>query len=247
MQILYPIEFRQSLEVRLDNSNLGPEHEDVWVDIFKLEDLSFLDQLNLLIALGDFFTFMPQCSSRPNGEIKSEILKHEIRDRVTFFAGTFFPFHQGHMSCLDLCPEENIIVVLDCNPEKEEIGEESNPFFYFLELCQKLKPTRFSIYPGFLGRNRPNPTSRWLPNVKISEKNFIMGDDLFMRILNWERPEIFINSLSKLYVVPRIYSMSNYQYQIEALRKINPNLQVIVLPDHPNKHFSSTELKKKKL
>ena len=62
MHLLYPLEFRNCLEVRLDNKNLGPNHQDLWCDIYELKNLNQLDQMNLLIALGDFFTFMPVSS-----------------------------------------------------------------------------------------------------------------------------------------------------------------------------------------
>lgn len=243
MQLLYPLEFRNSLEVKLDSYHLGGEHHDQWCDIYKLDDLSQLDQLNLLISLGDFFKFMPLHSSKPKGEIKQDILKKEIKGSVTFFGGSFFPFHPGHMACLELCPEENIVIVPDCNPHKEML-EKMNPYDDFMQLCLTLKDTPYSVYPGFFGRNRPNPTANWLPKVTIPEKNFLMGDDSFMNLLRWYQPEVLLSALSKLYVVPREYEVSDYTEQIEAIKKINPLIQIIILPDHPYKNLSSSKLRK---
>lgn len=245
MRLLYPLEFKNSLEVKLDSEHLGGDHHDQWCDIYKLDDLSQLDQYNLLIGLGDFFKFMPVLSSVPKGQIKADILKHEIRDSVTFFGGSFFPFHPGHMACLELCPEKNIVIVPDCNPHKD-LQEKLNPYDDFMRLCETLKDTPYSIYPGFLGRNRPNPTSNWLPQVKIKEKNFLMGDDSFMNVMKWNNPEAFLNALSKLYVVPRDYEVSDYENQIEVITKINPHLQIIILPDHPYKSLSSTKIRAQK-
>ena len=244
MHLLYPLEFKNSLEVKLDSYHLGGEHHDQWCDIYKLADLSTLDQLNLLIALGDFFKFMPTHASKPKGEIKKDILKHEIKGAVTFFGGSFFPFHPGHMACLELCPEENIVIVPDCNPHKELL-DKMNPYEDFMQLCLTLKDTPYSVYPGFMGRNRANPTSGWLPKVNIPEKNFLMGDDSFMGLLNWTQPEVLINALSKLYIVPRDYSPEDYTEQIEKVKALNPNLNIIILPDHPYKNLSSTKLRKK--
>lgn len=243
MQLLYPLEFRNSLEVKLDSNHLGGGHHDQWCDIYKLDDLSQLDQYNLLISLGDFFKFMPVLSSTPKGIIKKDILKSEIKDSVTFFGGSFFPFHPGHMACLELCPEENIVIVPDCNPHKE-LQDKMNPYDDFMNLCLTLKETPYSVYPGFFGRNKPNPTSNWLPKVKIKEKNFLMGDDSFMSLFKWHGPENFLMALSKLYVVPREYDSSDYKTQIEKIEVINPLLQIIILPDHPYKNLSSTKIRR---
>nr|BDT29003.1 cytidylyltransferase [Bacteriovorax sp. HI3] len=242
MQLLYPLEFRNSLEVKLDSAHLGGEHHDEWCDIYKLDDLSQLDQLNLLISLGDFFKFMPVLSSTPKGHIKKDILKHEIKDSVTFFGGSFFPFHPGHMACLELCPEENIVIVPDCNPHKE-LKEKMNPYDDFMHLCLTLKDTPYSVYPGFFGRNKPNPTSNWLPKVKIAQKNFLMGDDSFMNILKWHEPEVLLNALTKIYVAPRDFETSDYAPQIEKVKAINPKLEIIILPDHPYRSLSSSKIR----
>lgn len=242
MQLLYPLEFRNSLEVRLDSEHLGRDHRDVWCDIYALEDLSSLDQFNLLIGLGDFFDFMPLHASTPEGEIKKEILKHPIKDSVTFFGGSFFPFHPGHMACLKLCPEENIVIVPDCNPHKDLV-EKMNPYEDFLQLCQMLKETPYSIYPGFYGRNKPNPTANWLPQVTIPEKNFLMGDDSFMNLMKWNEPEKVLLALTKLYIVPRDFEVSAYDQQIEIIKKINPAISIIILADHPYKNLSSTKIR----
>lgn len=242
MQLLYPLEFRNSLEVRIDSADLGGTHHDEWCDIYLLHDLSQLDQFNLLIGLGDFFKFMPVHSSVPEGEIKKDILKHPIKDTVTFFGGSFFPFHLGHMSCVDLCPEKNIVIVPDWNPHKE-LREKDNPLDDFMSLCQTLKETPYSVYPGFFGRNRLNPTSSWLPKVNIAEKNFLMGDDSFMNLLTWQDPQALLLALTKLYVVPRNFEPKDYEAQIERVKLLNPKLQIIILPDHPYKKLSSTKIR----
>lgn len=244
MQLLYPLEFRNSLEVRIDSAKLGADHSDLWCDIYKLENLSELDQHNLLIGLADFFPFMPAHASNPNGWAPKEILKKRIRESVTFFGGTFAPFHEGHMACLDLCPEENIIIIPDCNPDKE-LSLKSDPLIDFFEICSMVKHKPYCVYPGFIGRHRANPTATWLPFVKVEEKNFLMGDDSFMNLLNWSEPENVIKALTKIYVVPREFESMVYEAQIKKLRKINSKLEVIILPDHPHKNLSSTKLRKK--
>ena len=49
MHLLYPLEFQNCLEVRLDSKNLGSNHQDLWCDIY---DLKNLNQLDLRFAVG---------------------------------------------------------------------------------------------------------------------------------------------------------------------------------------------------
>lgn len=196
------------------------------------------------LELGNFFEFMPGSDQTQNQlELDPLFLKHPIKDSVTFFGGSFNPFHEGHRACLDLCPEKNILIVPDRNPFKSQ--SESSPVFDdFQKLAESLKETTYSLYPGFLGLNEINPTSSWLPNVRISEKNFLMGDDSFMSLLSWKNPDILLNAITKLYVVPRSFKREDYLQQEIELKKINPNLDIHYLADHPYKNISSTSLRK---
>jgi nicotinate-nucleotide adenylyltransferase len=163
---------------------------------------------------------------------------------VTFFGGSFNPFHRGHRACLDLCPEKNILMVPDCNPFKTGIDSTSNVYKEFLALALELKDTPYSLYPGFLGQNLPNPTASWLPFVKIKEKNFLIGDDSYMSLLTWKNPEAILKALTKMYVVPRKYGKDDYLKQEREVLKLNPSLEVHYLADHPYKNISSTDLRK---
>lgn len=189
------------------------------------------------------YEFMPGGDpAHSQREIPGLFLKHPIAESVTFFGGSFNPFHQGHRACLDLCPEKNILIVPDRNPQKNTVIE-VEPYEQFLALAEKLKETPYSLYPGFLASESPNPTSTWLPFVKIKEKNFLMGDDSFMSLFSWIEPEVIIKSLSKLYVVPRTYKESDYQKIHEKVMNINPELLIIYLKEHPFQNVSSTKLR----
>lgn len=233
MQLSYPLEFNSQFEIKL--------HDGSWRDILSLQNLSMDDQLNLLSRLGDLFPFMPD-----RGEIitisNKEILKFPIQKSVTFFGGSFFPFHQGHMNCLESCPEKNIVVVPDNNPHKIHL-EKNSPYELFVELCKILKDKPFSIFPGFLGINKPNPTASWITRVNVKEINFLMGDDSFMNLFKWTRPEDVLGALTKLYVVPRDYERTDYEEQIKKVKAIAPRLQLIFLPDHPFRKLSSTSFR----
>lgn len=202
------------------------------------------DQIKKCLEIANCFEFMPDCDGRQSqSELAPLFLKHPIADSVTFFGGSFNPFHEGHRACLDLCPEKNILIVPDRNPFKESDIPE-NVFDQFVELAKKLQETSFSLYPGFLTKEKSNPTSSWLPHVKIAEKNFLMGDDSFMSLMRWKDPDIFVKALSKLYVVPRIFAKADYQKIEGELLKMNPQLEVHYLGEHRYMNLSSSELRK---
>lgn len=202
------------------------------------------DQFQKCIELGNYFEFMPGSDqTHTQSELPQLFLKHPIAGSVTFFGGSFNPFHQGHRACLDLCPEKNILIVPDCNPFKKDVKSSTNVYLDFLALAVELKDTPYSLYPGFLGKNISNPTSDWLPNVKIKEKNLLIGDDSYMSLLTWKNPKVLLKALAKLYVVPRNYAYDDYLKQEQEILKLNPNLEVHYLADHPYKNISSTKLR----
>lgn len=202
------------------------------------------DQFKKCQEIANCFEFMPDSDGQHSQvELSALFLKHPIVDSVTFFGGSFNPFHLGHRACLDLCPEKNILIVPDRNPFKDFSNSE-NVWDDFIKLANSLKDTRYSLYPGFLSKNESNPTSSWLPQVKIKEKNFLMGDDSYMSLLSWKNPEVIIKALTKLYVVPRQFTKADYLKIEKELLKMNPQLEVHYLDEHPYMNISSTELRK---
>lgn len=233
MKLHDPITLNRQHEVKLQDGS--------WQSIENLQSLSLNDQLMLLKKLGEAFPFMPD-SPKDSSLSFPAIAKINIVDSVTFFGGSFYPFHAGHMNCLETCPEKNIIVVPDCNPHKIQI-EKNSPWETFITLLKILKDKPYSLYPGFLGNNVPNPTANWIVNVDLPEVNFLMGDDSFMNLFWWTRPEDILRTLTKLYVVPRDHERPDYEEQLKKIHAINPRLQVIILPDHPFRQLSSTSFR----
>jgi nicotinate-nucleotide adenylyltransferase len=204
------------------------------------------DQIKKYRELANCFEFMPGSDGQHfQNEIPKLFLKHEISHSVTFFGGSFNPFHQGHRACLDLCPEENILIVPDRNPFKP-INDNKTLFDEFQKLASDLLDTRYSLYPGFLLKTETNPTSSWLPKVSLAEKNFLMGDDSFMSLLSWKNPEVLIKALTKLYIVPRKFSREDYLLQERKIKIFNPHLEFHYLADHPYKNLSSSDLRNSK-
>jgi nicotinate-nucleotide adenylyltransferase len=206
-----------------------------------------MSDLQKLQEIADCFEFMPDSSGRHfQNELPPLFLKHKIENAVTFFGGSFNPFHEGHRACLDLCPEKNILIVPDRNPFKDV---RSSKFAYeeFMQLARGLEATRYSLYPGFLIKAEKNPTSSWLPRVRIAEKNLLMGDDSYMSFLKWNNPEAIVTSLSKLYVVPRKFTKTDYMAIEPQLLSWNPDLLVHYLADHPYKNISSTDIRETRL
>jgi nicotinate-nucleotide adenylyltransferase len=203
------------------------------------------DQIHKCREIANCFEFMPDSNgAHSQKELDHLFLKSPISNSVTFFGGSFNPFHAGHLACLNLCPEKNILIVPDRNPFKSA-HENENCFDYFTELALKVKDTQFSLYPGFLIKTEGNPTSSWLPFVKLPEKNFLMGDDSYIDLLKWKNPDVIAKSLSKLYVAPRKYTKDDYiKVELELL-KFNPNLEIHYLDEHPYMNLSSTELRKR--
>lgn len=196
------------------------------------------------LELARCYDFMPGSDGvHTQNDVPGLFLKHPIAESVTFFGGSFNPFHQGHRACLDLCPEKNILIVPDRNPQKE-LRKNGDVYQQFLKLAELLKDTPYSLYPGFMALTESNPTSSWLPFVKIKEKNFLMGDDSFAGLLNWIRPEVVVRSLHKLYVVPRLHTKRAYLSIEEKILGLNPDLKIIYLDEHPFQDISSTKLRK---
>jgi len=202
---------------------------------------------DMMTLLGRLFPFMPDGISGHMDLIPSLFWpsKDFATSSVTFFGGSFNPWHEGHLECLRQCSkiESNLVIVPDYSPWKENAQE--GPLEILKELSRKTA-NRFPIYPGFWGIDsveKRNPTVNWLSNVDLVQINWLMGDDTFFHFLKWNKIEVVARCLSKIYVVPRDHKLVELQPIQEKLLEINPKLEIVFLDDHPYKELSSTSLR----
>ena len=191
--------------------------------------------------VGGRFPFMPDSATVSVAQESPDLFfKHKNLARVVFFGGSFNPWHDGHRACLDLCPEESVVVVPDNNPWKAEQVREENPWEFCLNLARQLEETPHSLYPGFLGRSEPNPTVDWLLKVDAPERGLLLGDDNFISFDRWKDYQALAAGLAVIYVAPRKGDREKLDRMKEHLLEINPRLEVVFLPHHAYEDCNST-------
>jgi len=217
-----------------------------WIPLISLERLENNFGALLCEALGKFWKVMPD-SNKKLEIIKLPPLfkKKDLYKDVIFFPGSFNPWHKGHLECLKLCPNKSkIIVVPDSNPWKTPVGNSRFcKWEKYRNLCLLLKNKPCSIYPGFLGLERSNPTITWFPKTKVKKKNLLMGDDSFLSLTNWKDFKKLISSIHKIYVVPRMGREEELRTEKGRLLSINPKLKIKFLPTHKYQKISSTKIR----
>lgn len=206
-----------SVEFLKDSEELFSYQEEVsGIVLDELTDLSEEQARALLTGLGLFFPQMPSgkepfCKiTLPEWIGKGKV---QFEDHILgLFPGSFNPWHEGHSECLQRSHIEKVLVVPDCNPWKENMGER-NLWKEFKELAGQLRETPYALYPGFWGSAEKNPTSSWLPGVSVKEKYLIMGADTFMELHRWKNPDIILGNLTGIKVLGRKVEESNLYLQ----------------------------------
>jgi len=161
---------------------------------------------------------------------------------VTFYGGSFNPWHEGHQACLDAFPkDQKLIIVPDYNPEKDLPNHADN---FYEELLKKTHKPANEVYSGFLSDKKKNPTYNWVKDLKDIKVNLLMGADSFLNVKKWIEGEKLINLLNKIYVVPRLVEDRKLKEEESILKSINPKLEIIFLKHHNFEHISSSEIRK---
>ena len=220
-----------------------------WMKLVNLPELAFDHGAILCEALGLFWKVMPNHEPKTSNHALPEMFSDKMissKKEIVFFGGSFNPWHKGHQACLDLCPNKNIVVIPDFNPWKGEDKPVSEcRWKSFKALAESLKDTPYAVFPGFWGKEQPNPTVDWLPHINASKKELLMGRDSFANILKWKQAEDILSSVQTLFVVPRDTSETIGDDLQEKIKDLNKNLVIHQLGGHDFQHLSSSGIRSK--
>ncbi len=223
---------------------LNPINGWKWVPLISLKKLEKKLGGFLCEELGKFWNIMPGFKKTLSHiELPKLFKKNKISDEIIFYPGTFNPWHKGHMACLNLCPRKSKIVVVPDNNPWKVVGGDSCKWEKYRNICLMLKNSPCSIYPGFLGLQKKNPTINWFPKVRVKKKTLLMGDDSFMSLINWKESRKLISSIEKIYVVPRLANKEELKLVTKRLLAINPKLKIKFLAPHKFQKISSTKIR----
>ncbi len=220
------------------------------VDFEKLNfNIEVESQMDILKGLGHCFSFMPDYTGSETF-IPKIFLPKPIDDNfdLTFFGGSFNPWHPGHSECIKQCSqyENAIVVVPDYSPWKDNTFP--SPLEEIIKLTKKIRScsSLAVVYPGFWGSRDRNPTSKWIVQISESKKNWLMGEDTFETLLNWYEVGSFLNEITKLYVLPRSFerkSPTSIEEVSKYLSEHHSDLEIIWLADHPYKEIASSKIR----
>ncbi len=222
-------------------------YENAWVPLLEIEE--FQNDIGELVCLelGKYFDFMPTHDPKKSLHQLPPIFwknKNLFPKSLTFYSGTFFPWHQGHEACLKAFPISGSLLVLpDKNPWKENI-DRGCAWKFFRDLLLKYEDSPYSFYPGFLGLKEKNPTYSWLSKTLIPQKSLLLGDDTFLDLEKWYESKKLISLLDCIYVVPRLEAEEKLDAQFLKLKEINEHLYIKRLKHHAFENLSSTKLRK---
>lgn len=216
------------------------------IDLIEGQDISLGQGAYLCWALGLFWgEFYSKKSELLLPNLMAKNLQFLKKDsEVTFFGGSFYPWHKGHSECLNLCPDDSIIVVPDSNPWKDQSSQIDQKYWErFKEICCILKDTPYGIFPGFWGMPKGNPTVKWFPSFSLNKKNLLLGADTFLGLLKWTDVESLLQVVDRVYVVPRLIEKAVLLEQKEKILSLYPSIKIDLLSSHPYEHISSTAIR----
>ena len=206
-----------------------------WFSLEQLPPLAFDHGAIINEALGQFFGLGSDDLSHLGAMLPTPLAppREPWPSSVTFYGGSFNPFHSGHEACIQeyLCSTDiPLVVVPDHNPWKMEIPDQC--FFQNLwHLAAKIQRPNTYLYPGFWGKQDGNPTISWLTQVRVENKYLLMGDDSFGNLLSWQQAPDLLGALAGIFVVPRGQSLDEFCLQKDRVLTVAPHL-VITRPNH---------------
>ncbi|PIE03474.1 MAG: hypothetical protein CSA81_01970 [Acidobacteria bacterium] len=216
-----------------------------WVPLSAVKTLAFDHGAILCEALGKFWHCMPTRSRKLAG-IRGYLAPDPNKPcagEITFFGGSFNPWHAGHQACLEALPaDQQLIVVPDQNPLKA--GPANWCYWrHYLHIC-KQAGEEHRVFPGFCGMEHPNPTAGWIDDTSWPKVNLLLGSDSFKNIHRWIDHEKLLNSIHTLFVVPRKGADRFFQQTSKRIQMDAKTITIKKLADHPHRELSSTALRK---
>lgn len=150
--------------------------------------------------------------------------------RVAIFGGTFNPIHNGHILCASECMRqtncEKVIFVPSNIPPHKTINSRGGSSFDRLEMCRIAirEYCNFEISDFEIKNNSVSYTVNTLEyfakKLKNTELFFLMGQDMFLTLLEWKNP-MRIFELAYICVVRRYESeLNDYLGYIEHLKNL---------------------------
>jgi len=221
-----------------------------WAPLKQAESLEFIDQAIICEALGQLWPLFRSSKLDIILNQKNQWIPEasKLEGGVCFYGGSFNPWHRGHEECLRLCPEKNIMIILDTNPHKD-LQNQTEFFKEYLHIKEKLTELGEKIgknlmtYPGFFGAAKGNPTVSWLLDLPLKEKKLLIGDDNFTSIHKWKDYQKLLQALHTLYVVPRLGNQTELKTKKTDFSKTYSNLTIEVLANHQFQDLSSSKLR----
>jgi ADP-ribose pyrophosphatase YjhB (NUDIX family)/nicotinic acid mononucleotide adenylyltransferase len=212
-----------------------------WVPLKEIERLAFDHGAMLCEALGLFWPGMPGWLPAFAG-VEAFSSPRQALPHPVFFGGSFQPWHAGHEACLRAWKEAGTLVIVpDQNPDKPLRPLEC-AYASWRELRRIGEPLGALVFPGWLGRERPNPTASWFPHVQAQTRSLLMGEDSFADLPRWFQVESLLPAIDRLGVVPRKGAAASDQARI-LLASHAPRCRLLALDHHPWEHLSSSALR----
>ena len=150
-----------------DSDDLEGEERPTWYFLDEVETLGFNHGAILCEAIGGLWGHMPtKFDMKLKLSLPTPYGPDKVKwfESVAFFGGSFNPWHEGHQACLDLCPNQNIVIIPDSNPWKVDHLSQSHRCFWheFRSLADKFSNGPYAVFPGFFGSEKGNPTFDWV-------------------------------------------------------------------------------------
>ena len=216
-----------------------------WVALRDIGELAFDHGAMLCEALGRFWAGMPGSEPFLARATHAYGVPAPEDECPVFFGGTFAPWHDGHRAVIETCPaRQRVVVVPDYNPFKGAL-QVPCAFARYRALRMAIKDMGVSVYPGFCGREDPNPTYFWLRQLN-RRASLLVGADSLMAIHTWAESTALLGLIDELFIAQRGVDHAAMRAQVEALLRKTPSLKVHLQANHAHELVSSTALRSKK-